>query len=206
MSVVTEKGEVSGGLEALLSRARHAGDGAKGGLPPVEKWNPPFCGDLDIRIAANGLWYYMGTPIGRDKMVRLFSTVLRKDDDGKTYLVTPVEKIGISVDDAPFLAVEMSAHDEGGQALTLRTNVGDIIQVGKDNPLRFEDEVGTDGVKPYVHVRGRLDALLARPLLYQLVDLGEVRNIEGVEQFGVESRGVFFSIMEQERLEKLVAL
>ena len=120
-----------------MARAKYAG----AGLPPVEKWNPPFCGDLDMRIAANGLWYYMGTPIGREALVRLFSTVLRKDEDGKTYLVTPVEKIGITVDDAPFFAVELNAHTEAGeQVLTLRTTVGDVIEVNEDHPLRFEDE------------------------------------------------------------------
>ncbi|MEO1067302.1 MAG: DUF1285 domain-containing protein [Pseudomonadota bacterium] len=182
-----------------MARAKYAGDG----LPPVEKWNPPFCGDIDMRIASDGLWYYLGTPIGRESLVRLFSTVLRKDEDGKTYLVTPVEKVGITVDDAPFVAVEMNAHIENGdQILTLRTNVGDIITVGADNPLRFEDEDRTDGVKPYVHVRGRLDALLARPLLYQLVDLGETREIEGVAMFGVSSSGDFYPIMRQDALER----
>ena len=173
-------------------------------MPPVDKWNPPFCGDLDMRIRADGLWYYMGTPIGREALVRLFSTVLRKDEDGKTYLVTPVEKIGIKVDDAPFLAVEMNVHDEAGeQVLTLRTNVGDVVEVGEDHPLRFEDEDKTEGVKPYVHVRGRLDALLARPLLYQLVDLGETRDVDGVDMFGVKSRGIFYPIMRQEDLDRL---
>lgn len=195
-----EGGEIAGGLEALLSRAKYAGSG----MPPVEKWNPPFCGDLDMRIARDGLWYYMGTPIGREALVRLFSTVLRKDEDGKTYLVTPVEKIGIKVDDAPFLAVEMTVHNhEGEQALTLRTNVGDVVEVGAEHPLRFVDEDKTEGVKPYVHVRGRLDALLARPLLYQLVDLGESRDVDGVEMFGVSSRGQFFSIMPQADLDRL---
>ncbi|MEP3524819.1 MAG: DUF1285 domain-containing protein [Hyphomicrobiales bacterium] len=193
-------GEISGGLEALLSRAKYAGSG----MPPVEKWNPPFCGDLDMRIARDGLWYYMGTPIGREALVRLFSTVLRKDEDGKTYLVTPVEKIGIQVDDAPFVAVEMTVHEEAGvQALTLRTNVGDVVEVGDGHPLRFDDEDKTEGVKPYVHVRGRLDALLARPLLYQLVDLGETRTVDGVDMFGVTSRNIFFAIMRQDELDRL---
>lgn len=196
-----DNGQLTGGLEALLRRAKYAGKG----LPPVDKWHPPFCGDLDMRIARDGLWYYMGTPIGREALVRLFSTVLRKDEDGKTYLVTPVEKIGIVVDDAPFVAVEMNAHEaDGEQVLTLRTNVGDVIEVGPENPLRFTDEDKTEGVKPYVHVRGRLEALLARPLLYQLVDLGETRAIDGVDMFGVSSMGLFFSIMRQDELERAV--
>lgn len=195
-----EKQQIEGGLEALMARAKYAGTG----LPPVDKWNPPFCGDIDMRIASDGLWYYMGTPIGREALVRLFSTVLRKDEDGKTYLVTPVEKVGIAVDDAPFLAVEMNAHNvEGRQVLTFRTNVGDVIEAGPDHRLRFEDEDRTEGVKPYLHVRGRLDALLARPLLYQLVDLGETRDIEDVAMFGVASKGLFFPIMAQAELERL---
>ena len=148
----------------------------------------------------------MGTPIGREALVRLFSTVLRKDEDGKTYLVTPVEKIGITVDDAPFFAVELNAHtEEGEQVLTLRTTVGDVIEVNEDHPLRFEDEDVTGGVKPYVHVRGRLDALLARPLLYQLVDLGETKPIDGVDMFGISSRGIFYAIMRQDELDRLAA-
>lgn len=194
------EGRISGGLEALFARAHYAGRG----LPPVEKWNPEFCGDLDMRIARDGLWYYMGTPIGREALVRLFSTVLRKDEDGKTYLVTPVEKIGITVEDAPFVAVEMMVHEEAGeQALTLRTNVGDVVEVSARNRLRFEDEDETEGVKPYVHVRGRLEALLARPLLYQLVDIGETRRVDGIDMFGVSSRGVFFPIMAQDELDRL---
>lgn len=196
---ITE-GQISGGLEALLSRAKYAGSGT----PPVEKWNPPFCGDLDMRIARDGLWYYMGTPIGREALVRLFSTVLRKDADGKTYLVTPVEKIGITVDDAPFVAVEMNVHQKGGaQVLTVRTNVGDAVEIGPDHPLRFTDEDRTEGVKPYVHIRGRLEALLARPLLYQLVDIGETRDVDGIAMFGVTSHNLFFPIMRQDELDRL---
>ena len=123
-----------GGLEALVSRAAVQGKG----LPPVEKWNPDFCGDLDIEIKADGTWFYMGTPIGRQPLVRLFSTVLRKDIDGKTYLVTPVEKVGIRVEDAPFLAVELNVSSEGvDQIITFRTNVGDVVEASADNPLRF---------------------------------------------------------------------
>ena len=126
------------GLAALISRASEAKSGKKRGLPPVEKWNPPFCGDIDMEIRADGTWFYMGTPIGRQPLVQLFSTVLRKDEDGKTYLVTPVEKVGIRVVDAPFVAVEMNASEKDGQkVLTFRTNVGDVIEAGKDHPLRF---------------------------------------------------------------------
>ena len=136
-------GEISaqndpGQLAALISRA--AGDtNNKTGLPPVDRWNPPFCGDIDMEIRADGTWFYMGTPIGRQPLVRLFSTVLRKDDDGKTYLVTPVEKVGIRVQDAPFLAVEMAVTGEGaGRTLTFRTNLGDVAEAGPEHRLRFE--------------------------------------------------------------------
>ena len=161
-------GQGLGALEALLSRAERAGQGA----PPVERWNPDHCGDADMTIRADGTWIHAGTPIGRKRLVRLFSTVLRKDEDGVTYLVTPVEKLSIAVEDAPFLAVEMTATGEGdAQVLTFRTNVGDVVEAGLDHPIRFEREEGTDGVKPYVLVRGRLEALVTRAVTYDLVAL-----------------------------------
>ncbi len=189
-------------LEALVSRAKHSGDG----LPPVEQWNPDFCGDLDIQIKRDGTWFYMGTPIGRAPLVRLFSTVLRKDEDGKTYLVTPVEKIGITVEDAPFVAVEMNATGEGDkQVLTFRTNVGDLIQCGKDNPLRFEIIGKTDQLKPYVMVRGRLEALLARPVMYELISHGEELEVDGKTMFVLRSNGEVFPIMPADKLAELSA-
>ena len=158
------------GLSALISRATRAGKG----LPPVERWNPDFCGDLDMEIRPDGTWFYLGTPIGRMPLVQLFSTVLRKDDDGKTYLVTPVEKVGIRVVDAPFVAVEMDVSGSGDdQVMTFRTNVGDVVEAGPDHPLRFVDETETGGLKPYLLVRGRLEALVARPVMYELVEHGE---------------------------------
>src|SRR4051794_13961863 len=154
------------GLEALISRAARAGKGAA----PVERWNPAFCGDLDMEIRADGTWFYLGTPIGRMPLVLLFSTVLRKDADGRTYLVTPVERVGIRVVDAPFVAVEMNASGQGErQVITFRTNVGDVVEAGPAHPLRFVDEAATGGLKPYVLVRGRLEALVARPVMYELV-------------------------------------
>ena len=130
----TDPGAAMAGLQALISRAH---EGSKG-LPPVEKWNPPFCGDIDMEIRADGTWFYMGTPIGRIPLVRLFSTVLRKDEDGKTYLVTPVEKVGIRIVDAPFLAVEMAASGEGvNVTLTFRTNVGDVVEASTEHRQRF---------------------------------------------------------------------
>lgn len=189
-----------GDLQALIARAS---DGSRG-LPPVEKWNPPFCGEIDMEIRADGTWFYMGTPIGRAPLVRLFSTVLRRDEDGKTYLVTPVEKVGIRVVDAPFLAVEMAVTElSTGPQLTLRTNVGDVVEVGEEHRLRFEIEPGTGGLKPYVHVRGRLEALLSRPLMYDLAALGEDIAIDGVDWFAVRSGGQVFPVIESARLKEL---
>ncbi|RUM95958.1 DUF1285 domain-containing protein [Pseudaminobacter arsenicus] len=190
----------TGGLQALISRATRAGKG----LPPVERWNPKFCGDLDMEIRPDGTWFYLGTPIGRMPLVQLFSTVLRKDADGKTYLVTPVEKVGIRVVDAPFVAVEMDVSGVGdGQRITFRTNVGDVVEAGPDHPMRFVDEDETGGLKPYVLVRGRLEALVARPVMYELVEYGEEIEIDGELMFAVRSHGQIYPIMPAEKLKRL---
>lgn len=189
-----------GDLAALISRAS---DVARG-LPPVDKWNPPFCGDIDMEIRADGVWFYMGTPIGRAPLVRLFSTVLRKDEDGKTYLVTPVEKVGIRVADAPFLAVEMAVTErEAGPVLTFRTQVGDIVEAGAEHPLRFEIEPSTGGLKPYVRVRGRLEALVSRAVMYDIAALGEDVPLGGIDWFSVRSGGCVFPVIESARLREL---
>ncbi|MCF6320764.1 MAG: DUF1285 domain-containing protein [Rhizobiaceae bacterium] len=188
------------GLTALVGRAGQSGRGPA----PVEKWEPEFCGDLDMEIRRDGTWFYMGTPIGRQALVNLFATVLRKDEDGKTYLVTPVEKIGIRVEDAHFVAVEMNAHEEDGQqVLTFRTNIGELVEAGKHNPLRFEKVAKNDGVKPYLLVRGRLEALLARPVMYELISHGEEIEVDGEKMFCVQSRGEIFPIMDASELERL---
>lgn len=190
------------GLEALIARAARAGKGA----PPVERWNPPFCGDLDMEIRRDGAWFYLGTPIGRPALVQLFSSVLRKDEDGRTYLVTPVEKVGIRVEDAPFVAVEVDASRRGGeQVLTFRTNVGDVVEAGPQNPLRFEIEAGTGGLKPYLMVRGRLEALVNRAVTHELAGLGEEIDHEGRRVFALRSNGAVFPIMPAERLDELSA-
>ena len=190
------------GLEALISRATRAGKGAA----PVERWNPDFCGDLDMEIKQDGTWFYMGTPIGRMPLVQLFSTVLRKDADGKTYLVTPVERVGIRVIDAPFIAVEMDVSGAGdGQIITFRTNVGDVVEAGPGNPLRFVDEDQTGGLKPYVLVRGRLEALVARPVMYELVAHGEEIDVGGRKMFAVRSKGEVYPIMPAKKLQRLSA-
>lgn len=188
------------GLEALIARAARAGKG----LPPVERWNPSFCGDLDIEIRSDGTWFYMGTPIGRMPLVQLFSSVLRKDDDGDTYLVTPVEKIRIRVEDAHFIAVEVDTRmvaDE--QVLTFRTNVGDVVEAGPDNPIRFVEDKETGGLKPYLLVRGRLEALVGRSVMYELAELGEEMDVDGKLVFGVRSNGALFPMMPVDELERL---
>jgi hypothetical protein len=179
------------GLETIAGAAQRAGGK---GPPPVHLWNPPFCGDIDMRIAADGTWFYLGTPIGRPALVKLFASVLKREGDAY-FLVTPVEKVGIRVDDAPFTAVEMMIDDGApGRVLNLRTNVDDWIACGPDHRLRFEPEAGTGGLKPYLHVRSDLWAKVTRTLFYDLVALGEERDIGGERMFGVASKGEFFTM------------
>jgi hypothetical protein len=166
------------------------------GLPPVHLWNPPFCGDLDIRIARDGTWFYLGTPIGRFELARLFSTILKKEGD-KYFLVTPVEKVGIVVDDAPFVAVDFEVTGEGdAQILTFETNMGDKMVAGSDCPIRVERDPDTGEPSPYVLVRSNLEALIDRKSFYRLVDIGS--HHEG--WFGVRSEGVFFQIIPSAEL------
>lgn len=194
----------AGDLAALIARAAADTNDPSKGLPPVDRWNPPFCGDIDMEIRADGTWFYMGTPIGRAPLVRLFSTVLRKEEDGRTYLVTPVEKVGIRVEDAPFLAVEMAVSGEGAtQTLTFRTNVGDVAEAGPDHTLRFVIEGENQELKPYLHIRGNLEALVSRPVMYDLVELGQEVEIDGRMMFAVRSGGALFAIMPADELERL---
>ena len=173
------------GLEALL-RERHGK-----GLPPVETWNPPYCGDIGIKIRADGVWIYGGTPIGRMPLVKLFASVLRKDADGRHYLVTPAEKVDVDVADAPFLAVEMEVRGRGREhTLVFRTNVDDIVEAGPAHALRFEIEPRSQGLKPYLLVRGRLEALLTRALYYDLVELA----VDQGNGLGVWSGGTWFAM------------
>lgn len=167
------------------------------GLPPVHLWNPPFCGDLDIRIARDGTWFYLGTPIGRFELVKLFSSILKKED-GKFYLVTPVEKVGITVDDAPFVAVDFTRSEQNGrQILTFETHVGDKTVAGPDNPIRVERDAETGEPSPYVHVRAGLEALIDRKSFYRLVELGDHHD----GWFGLWSGGEFFPIIPSDELE-----
>jgi uncharacterized protein len=178
------------GLESIAGTARTAGTK---GPPPVHLWNPPDCGDIAMRIASDGTWFYQASPIGRPGLVKLFASVLKREGD-RYYLVTPVEKCGIIVDDAPFLAVELAREPDGqgGESLHFRTNVDDWVTCGPANPLRFEPEPGTGGLKPYVHVRYNLWAKVTRSLFYELVDLAQEREVDGTRMVGVASAGAFF--------------
>jgi hypothetical protein len=190
------------GLESLTAAATDAAKASpaeKGqkGLPPVHLWNPPFCGDLDMRIAGDGTWFYMGTPIGRPALVRLFSTILKREA-GKHFLVTPVEKVGIRVDDAPFLAVEMLREGEG-RLLRFRTNVDDWVDCDAAHGLRFK-AAADGGLTPYLHVRADLWAKVTRAIYYDLVDIGEERVVDGRAMFGIASGGAFFAMADAEQM------
>jgi uncharacterized protein len=185
--------EGQAGLDSITGAVARS---AAKGPPPVERWNPPFCGDLDMRIAADGTWYYLKTPIGRPALVKLFASVLKREGD-KYFLVTPVEKCGIEVEDAPFLAVELNvAERPEGRVLDFRTNVDDWVACGPEHALRFEREAGTGGLKPYLHVRRDLWAKVTRALFFDLVALGEERDVGGKPMFGVVSMGTFFAMAD----------
>src|ERR1700758_871524 len=188
------------GPESIAGAARRA----RGkGPPPVHLWNPPYCGDIDMRIAGDGTWFYQKTPIGRAALVKLFASVLKREGD-KYFLVTPVEKCGIAVDDAPFLAVELAVEETAtGRRLNFRTNVDDWVACGREHALRFEPESETGGLKPYLHVRRDLWAKVTRALFYDLVELGEEREIAGERMFGVASEGEFFVMAPADSLKDL---
>ena len=189
--------EAANALMKIVADAEKAGNPEAGerGLPPVHLWEPDYCGDIGMKIARDGQWYYDNSPIGRKKLVRLFSTILRHDEDGEHYLVTPVEKIRVEVEDAPFIATLMTVSGEGrAQVLRFETNVGDFTEAGPDHAMRFEIDEKTGEPSPYVHVRARLEGLIARPVFYDLVELAEVHD----GQFGVWSHGIFFAISSAE--------
>jgi hypothetical protein len=188
-----------GGLEGIVTAV--SGENRKG-PPPVEHWNPPFCGDIDMTIAVDGTWFYQKTPIGRPALVKLFASVLKREGD-KYFLVTPVEKVGLIVEDVPFLAVELKVeHDPRGQVLNFRTNVDDWVAAGPGHALRFEQQAANGGLKPYLHVRRDLWAKVTRALFYDLVELGEERAVEGKPMFGVVSGGEFFAMAEASALRE----
>jgi hypothetical protein len=183
--------ELARAPEGALRGLGEAATGRLRGVGPAPSWNPPNCGDIDIRIAADGTWFYCGSPIGRASLVQLFASVMRREGD-RYVLVTPVEKVGIKVDDAPFLAVEMRVGDEADEPqLTFRTNVEDMVTVDAEHPLRFE-RGASEGLKPYVKVRGDLWALVKRALLYDLVTRGRTERVANEDWFGVRSNGLFF--------------
>src|SRR3569623_2551052 len=176
---------------SLADIARRAGDKR---VPPVDKWNPRHCGNSDMRSARDGTWFHLGSPIGRKEMVRLFSTILRREPDGGYVLVTPVEKLDIAVEDAPFVAVEMKAEGHGRDAkLAFRLNTGELVTAGAEHPLRFEQT--DDGPRPYLHVRGDvgagLEALVARPVYYELAQIALSGDDEPT---GLWSNGSFFAL------------
>jgi hypothetical protein len=181
----------SDGLETVTQAAKQA---PGRGLPPVHLWNPAHCGEIDIVIRRNGQWFHEGTPIGREALVRLFSTVLRKDPDG-IYLVTPVEKMKITVEDAPFVAVRVdrAQNESGGDVLKFLTNVGDLVEAGPDHAIRVEMDPGGEP-HPYLHVRRGLDALIARPVFYELVEMAQERETADGPQLGVSSNGAWFPV------------
>jgi len=184
--------EVNAQVPALrLDALAAAASAQKRGLPPVHTWNPPYCSDIGLKIARDGTWSYQGSPIGRPALVRLFSTILRRESEGYR-LVTPVEKVAVEVEDAPFLAIDMRQEgDPAGDRLVFLTNVGDEVAAGPDHPLRFETDP-SGGLKPYILIRDDLWALLSRALVYDLVELAQSRSRDGQSEIGVSSQGQFF--------------
>lgn len=192
----TGQGAKVGGLDSIVTALPRENRG----LPPVERWDPPFCGDIDMKIEADGTWLYQKTPIGRPALVKLFSGILKREGDSY-FLVTPVEKVGLIVVDAPFLAVELKVEHTEDQILAFRTNVDDWVEAGPGHALKFVPEA-TGGLKPYVHVRRDLWAKVTRALFYDLVALGEERSVGGKAMFGVASKGEFFSMAEASALKE----
>lgn len=182
--------DVLRGLAELQAEAAHTRK-----LPPVDMWNPPHCGSIDMRIATDGTWFYLGTPIGRPALVRLFSTILRREADGSYVLVTPVEKVEIEVEDAPFIAVRVDTAGKGrDQRLSFMTNVGDRVDAGPAHPMRIEFRGVAREPRPYVHVRGRLEARISRAVFYELVAMADERPTADGRELGVWSGGTFFSL------------
>lgn len=184
------------GIETIYSFSKSN----KKSLPPIEKWNPPFCGDIDMTISKSGKWYYMGSEIKRPAMVKLFSGILRLESDNSYYLVTPVEKVRIQVEDAPFVAVAITKEQsEGMNTVTFRTNLNDEIVLSKENPLSIEIKKN-DEPSPYITVRNNLRALISRSVFYELVDLAETIPIDGVQYLAIKSQGEIFKIHKVEDL------
>lgn len=189
---------VSTNAEGIAKAARAATQ--NGALPPIHLWNPPFCGDLDMEIRRDGTWFYNGSPIGRPALVKLFSSIMRKEG-AKYVLVTPVEKVGIRVEDAPFVAVDAEVtHDGQAQQISFVTHVGDHVTAGPEHPIRVERDAETGEPSPYVLVRGELEALIDRKTFYRLVESGNHSDVEGKRWFGLWSGGAFFPIIPSAEL------
>jgi hypothetical protein len=180
-------------MSDLLAYAAQLVDAGAGRRPaPVHKWNPAYCGELDLTIRRDGVWVHEGTPIGRAPLVRLFASVLKREGD-RYFLVTPAEKLGIKVEDAPFLAPLVDAEEAAnGRRLLFTTNVGDKVAAGPARPVEYREIAGSGQKAPYVLVRDELWARVTRAAFYDLVDYGETRDVNGVDTFGVQSEGVFF--------------
>jgi uncharacterized protein len=177
-----------------------AGKATGKGPPPLHLWNPPFCGDIDMRIARDGTWFYLGTPIGRPGLVKLFSSIIKREGDAY-FLVTPVEKVGIKVDDAPFVAIDLESDGKGhNQRVTFTTQVGDTAVAGPANPLRVARNATTGEPSPYVLIRANLEALIDRKSFYRLIDLCQHAQHQGADWFGLWSDGVFFPIIPSAEL------
>ncbi|MCP1199895.1 DUF1285 domain-containing protein [Notoacmeibacter sp. MSK16QG-6] len=187
-------------LESLISRTVQNGRKPA----PVEQWEPQNCRDIGLAIAADGTWSYQGSAITRERLVQLFSSVLRKDEDGKTYLVTPVEKVLVNVADAHFMAVECASNGSGkSRVLTFRTNVGDLVEAGPDHPIHFNGAEEDGPLKPYLRVRGRLTALATRAVTYQLIEMAGPMMVGDVEVLALHSRGAVFPIAPMDRIEAM---
>ena len=183
---------VKADANSLMDQVKSA---SKKGPPPVHLWNPAYCGEMDMRIARDGTWFHEGTPIGRAPLVKLFAGIL-KLEEGRYYLVTPVEKLGIQVEDAPFVAVDFSVSGEGdSQEITFTTNVGDEAVAGPDHPIRVTRDAQTGEPSPYVMIRRGLEARIDRKSFYRLVEMGETAPHEGEDWFGVRSGGMFFPVI-----------
>jgi hypothetical protein len=164
------------------------------GLPPVEKWNPPLLGDIDIRITRQGTWFHEGSEIKRQPLVKLFSSILKRENDDY-FLVTPQEKWRITVEDAPFFFTQMRVERKGDrQALVFISSTDDRVIAGSEHPLRVVVDVESGEPSPYLLVRGGMEGLLSRSVYYQLADMSEARQIDGQEVFGVNSMDCFFSL------------
>lgn len=193
-----EQNSVKPSADTLATAAKAA---TKKGPPPVHLWNPPFCGDLDMRIARDGTWWYLGTPMGRKALVKLFSSIIRKDGDDY-FLVTPVEKVGITVDDAPFVAVDFEITNPGPeQILTFETHVGDFATAGPDHPIRVTRDPESGEPSPYILIRANLEALIDRKSFYRLIDICVDEEHKGQNWFGLWSCGQFFPVIPSDELQ-----